>query len=147
MGPREPNFQSLCWIEIARATAPRDDERISRRDCHACAHAHELELEQERKLERELAAAHADDAGRAALPAHAHPDHAWVRRHFTWPQQVQADAAGTACVEPPQLWGTHAPIEPERWAAKLGLGALCAVRLSPELVSLAGAELACIPRL
>ena len=54
MGPREPNFQSLCWIEIARATAPRDDERISRRDCHACAHAHELELEQscQRRLSR-----------------------------------------------------------------------------------------------
>ena len=60
--------------------------------------------------------------------------------------QRDADASSKADVEPPQLWGTHAQLDEARWGHMLGLGHLSAVHLYPEVVSLAGAELAVMHR-
>lgn len=73
-----------------------------------------------------------------------HPDAKWMATHFAWapprkPRRARS-AAVTRIVEPPQLWGTHAPLGHSAWSHALGLGQLRDVRLSPEVVALAGAE-------
>lgn len=79
----------------------------------------------------------------------AHPDGEWVRSRFGWktaaPRRPRATEGGAgafnaAAVEPPQLWGSHAPIEASTWTMQLGMSGFRAVVLSPEVVALAGTE-------
>ena len=87
-------------------------------------------------------------AGIACVPGvlSAHPDAAWIRKHFTWlppkPSRRTTPEAQklAAALEPPQLWGTHAPLQHAQWSHALGLGGLRDLRLSPETVALSGAE-------
>jgi len=86
-------------------------------------------------------------SGDAALAAH--PDSEWVRSRFGWktavPRRQRSEKEGdggldAAHIEPPQLWGSHAPIEASAWTLQLGMSGFRAVVLSPEVVALAGAE-------
>lgn len=78
----------------------------------------------------------------------AHPDSEWVQNRFGWKTAAvrrmrETDTNVTinaAAVEPPQLWGTHAPLEATAWTLQLGMRGFRAVVLSPEIVALAGAE-------
>lgn len=76
----------------------------------------------------------------------AHPDGTWIRSHFAWKppktsrRTSDAARAVAASIEPPQLWGTHAPLNHAQWSHALGLGGLRDVQLSPEAVALSGAE-------
>ena len=88
----------------------------------------------------------------ADADAHAHPDGAWLRGRFGWKTPVPrralratevvdaVNAVDAASVEPPQLWGSHVPIEASTWALQLGMSGFRAVVLSPEVVVLAGSE-------
>lgn len=78
-----------------------------------------------------------------------HPDGTWVKNRFGWQlptlrrQRSQGEEGSTidaAKVEPPQLWGSHAPIETSTWTLQLGMSSFRAITLSPEIVTLAGAE-------
>lgn len=78
--------------------------------------------------------------------AAAHPDDEWVNSRFAWktPTLRRTTATGAAemakVIEPPQLWGTHAPLESHTWARAMGAGALRHLHLSPEAVALSGTE-------
>jgi len=90
--------------------------------------------------------------------AAAHPDDEWVRSRFGWKtatlrktrsvgeggeggEAVNAvNAVNAINVEPPQLWGSHVPIEASTWTLQLGMSGFRAVVLSPEVVALAGTE-------
>lgn len=76
-----------------------------------------------------------DEGERSSCTKTAHPDGKWVSSHFSWKL-----AKRTANLEPPQLWGTHAPLGYERWARTAGLSVYRRLLLMPELVTLAGAE-------
>jgi hypothetical protein len=71
--------------------------------------------------------------------AEGHPDSEWLAAHFVWYKADDARAPPAALV-PPQLWGTHEPLEASPWGHALGLGSLRALSLHPELVYMAGAE-------
>jgi len=103
--------------------------------------------------EEALAIASQDHAVVATTDAAAHPDSAWVRRHFAWQSPAprtttaQANSAYDNLVtelEPPVLWGTHAPLKLTTWARQLECDDLSPLRLRPELVLLAGGEPASI---
>lgn len=66
-----------------------------------------------------------------------HPDEEWLSQRFGWKRNQAARALD---VHPPQLWGTHQPLEYEKWAKQGGLSAFRRLMLVPELVVLAGAE-------
>lgn len=89
----------------------------------------------------------------------AHPDGRWVGSRFGWKtaaprrrlggngsdgaavlKHASQHSLNPAVVEPPQLWGSHAPIEALAWTLQLGMSGFRAVVLSPEVVALAGAE-------
>lgn len=90
-------------------------------------------------------------AGTAGGTAVAHPDGEWVQSRFGWktatPRRARPTEKGqdgktvnVADVEPPQLWGSHAPMEASTWTLQLGMSGFRAVVLNPEIVALAGAE-------
>lgn len=68
-----------------------------------------------------------------------HPDSEWLAAHFMWDVGNNARVPASVLV-PPQLWGTHEPLEASPWGHALGLGSLRALSLHPELVYMAGAE-------
>ena len=79
--------------------------------------------------------------------AEAHPDGKWIRSHFGWAppsiRRVSQLPDGSAelfeKIEPPQLWGTHAPLQ-SAWERDLGLNGMQSLTLAPEVVALAGSE-------
>ena len=86
------------------------------------------------------AAAHKEATAKSvsAGTREAHPDHAFVRRTFTWKsKQINA----TVDLEPAALWGSHAPEAfLANWGRELGLASYKATRLEPEAVCLAALE-------
>jgi len=82
-----------------------------------------------------------------------HPDADWIDQHFTWhtaSSSVRRRAAtndnGTlseivARIEPPSLWGTHAPLGYNNWGHTMAIHELSHLRLRPELVLMAGCEM------
>jgi len=81
--------------------------------------------------------------------ASCHPDSAWIRARFSWRtkavgpggQSKSATEKGLVeRIEPPQLWGTHAPLDATQWAHEMSLGKFAQVNLHPEVVVLSGAE-------
>jgi hypothetical protein len=77
-----------------------------------------------------------------------HPDREWIDAHFTWfrpnLRRIQhLDPRVQACIqqlEPSQLWGTHAPVNYNRWLRPLGAENANVVRLYPMMILLAGNE-------
>lgn len=77
-----------------------------------------------------------------------HPDREWIDTHFSWfrpsLRRIQhLDSRVQSCIqhiEPSQLWGTHAPVNYNRWLRPLGAENANVVRLYPVMVLLAGNE-------
>jgi hypothetical protein len=105
----------------------------------------------EKNMEDHVAIAHSEAAH--GVNGDGHPDREWIADRFVWhtPQirgfgaksSISPEAAETAAsqLETPQLWGTHLPLSHNQWARALCAHQLHPLRLRPELVLLAGAEL------
>lgn len=102
--------------------------------------------------EEAFATVTADHTAADAAGTQAHPDAKWVRRHFAWQTPLSHSATRkqpeydelVAEIEPPVLWGTHAPLALTSWARQLECHELSPLRLRPDLVLLAGGEPACV---
>jgi len=82
-----------------------------------------------------------------------HTDADWIDQHFTWhtaSSAVRRRAATNdnstlteivARIEPPALWGTHAPLGYNNWGHTMAIHELSHLRLRPELVLMAGCEM------
>jgi len=82
-----------------------------------------------------------------------HPDVEWIDHHFTWhtasgaPRRRAATVDNSllteivARIEPPPLWGTHAPLGYNNWGHTMAIHELSHLRLRPEVVLLAGCEM------
>lgn len=69
----------------------------------------------------------------------AHPDASWISTRFAW--RSKDFGARAARIEPPALWGSHAPeIATKEWARELGVSRLSTIRLQPLLVALSAPE-------
>ena len=77
-----------------------------------------------------------------------HANDAWIRSHFTWPQnhlRLKTDEVTRAIVEslvPAVLLGTHTRLDHASFVHTLSIGRMRTVSLYPELVYLAGTEYA-----
>lgn len=89
----------------------------------------------------------------ASTVASMHPDVEWIDQHFTWHTSSGAPRRRAAThddqflseivarIEPPSLWGTHAPLGYNNWGHTLAVHELSHLRLRPELVLMAGCEM------
>ncbi|MDA9603547.1 hypothetical protein N9S30_00165 [bacterium] len=73
-------------------------------------------------------------------PSNAHMDSDWIKSRFTWTNR-QFGGSGEPNIEPFGLFGSHAPESfVQSFARELGLAELQAIKMRPELVTIAGVD-------